>query len=131
MHEELKLNENFLIFLFHIGLGKEHEDYFLHYTQNHASVDAIGRPAFTLEYATQRFIQTVTNPSATRSESNLGMIAARQEAYVGINGPLAMLNAIPAQSGAVEGPDGQYVKRLVKYCRGCKKFFYTQHECNG
>ena len=32
MHEELRLNKNFLIFLFHTGLGKEHEDYFLHYT---------------------------------------------------------------------------------------------------
>ena len=56
MYEGLRLNENFLIFLFHTGLGKDHEDYFLHYTQNHAAVDDAGKPAFTLEYATQRFI---------------------------------------------------------------------------
>ena len=131
MHEELRLNENFLIFLFHTGLGKEHEDYFLHYTQNHASVDAVGKPAFSLEYATQRFIQTVTNPTATRGESNLGMIAARQEAYVGTSSALATLPTVPGQQGAVEGPDAQYVKKLVKYCRNCKRHFHTQHDCAG
>ena len=130
MHKELKLNENFLIFLFHIELRKKHEDYFLHYTQNYTFVNIIERPAFTLKYVTQRFIQIVINPSATRSEFNLGIIAARQKAYIEINEPLTMLNAILAQSRAVKKPDKQYVKRLVKYCRGCKKFFYTQHECN-
>ena len=131
MHEELRLNENFLIFLFHTGLGKEHEDYFLHYTQNHAPINASGRPAFTLEYATQRFIQTVTNPSATRGESSLGMVASRQEAYVGTKDPVAMLTTVPGQQGAVLGPDGQYVKKLVKYCQNCKRHFHVQHECTG
>ena len=133
MHEELKLNDNFLIFLFHTGLGKEHEDYFLHYTQHHIAIDpATGRPAFTLEYATQRFIQSVTNPSATRGESNMTMVAARSErpeAYVSAAGPVAMLNELPGQTGAVEGPDGQFMKKLVKYCRKCKRPFHTMHEC--
>lgn len=56
INERLRLNENLLIFLFHRGLGKEHEDYVLHYTQNHAAIDSDGKTAFTLEYAIQRFV---------------------------------------------------------------------------
>ena len=73
MSECLRLEENFLIFLFHRGLGNQHESYVTKYTQNHAAVDSDGKAAFTLEYAIQRFMQTVSNPWADRSESSLGM----------------------------------------------------------
>ena len=129
MHEELRLNENFLIFLFHTGLGKEHEDYFLHYTQNHSAIDAAGRPAWSLEYATQRFIQTVTNPSASRTESTLGMVATRPEAFVATTLPSGIHSTIGAQSGAVEGPNSVFVRRLVKFCAFCRKLYHTQYKC--
>ena len=116
MHEELKLNENFLIFLFHTDLEKKHKDYFLHYTQNHAFVNAVERPTFTLKYATQRFIQTVTNPSATRGEFNLKIIVSRQKAYIDTSESLTILSTIPSQSEAMKELDKQYIKRLMKYC---------------
>ena len=56
MYDQSALNESFLIFLFHRGLGKEHEDYVLQYTESHAAFDSEGRIAFTLDYAIQRFI---------------------------------------------------------------------------
>ena len=31
MHEELKLNKNFFIFLFYINLEKKYKNYFLYY----------------------------------------------------------------------------------------------------
>ena len=56
MYKELKLNENFLIFLFYTKLRKEYKNYFLHYTQNYAFVNIIKKSTFTLKYVTQRFI---------------------------------------------------------------------------
>lgn len=128
IHEELRLNDAYLIFLFHTGLGKEHEDYFLHYTQTHDAINVAGKFAFTLEYATQRFIQTVTNPSASRTESTLGLVAARPEAYAATNA--ADQTTQRPQPGAVEGPDAVYLRRLVKFCQHCQKIYHTHHECN-
>ena len=133
MHESLRLNENFLVFLFHAGLGKEHEDYFLHYSQNHGTVDEAGKASFTLEYATRRFIQTVTNASVTRSQSNSVMVATREstrEAYIATNGPVAYMTVIEGQDGAVEGPNAEYIQRLVKSCRHCHRLYHTEDECD-
>ena len=70
--ERLRLEENVLIFLFHRGLGEQHESYVRLYNWDHEPIKD-GKAAFTLEYAMHRFIQTVTNPSADRSESSLGI----------------------------------------------------------
>ena len=129
IHESLRLDENFLIFLFHTGLGKEHEDYVLHYTQNHTAIDVMGQPAFSLKYATQRFIQTVSNPSASRIESSLGTMVARPEASMATNGPVTFFSTIPSQPGAVEGPNAVFVRRLVKFCQHCQKLYHSQYEC--
>lgn len=56
IYERLKLNDNFLIFLFYTGLGKEYKNYFLYYIQKYIAIDTAGRSTFSLEYITQRFI---------------------------------------------------------------------------
>ena len=74
----LKLETNFLIFLFHSGLGKSYDAYFTHYIQEHKPMnDENTQPAYSLEYATQRFIQTLANPSSERQESNYAFAARR------------------------------------------------------
>ena len=128
IHEELRLNDAYLIFLFHTGLDKEHKDYFLHYTQTHNVVNVAGQFAFSLEYTTQRFIQTITNPSASRTESTLELVTAWPKAYVTTDA--ADLTTQRPQPRAVEGPDAVYIRRLVKFYRHYQKLYHTHHECN-
>lgn len=130
-HEVLRLIETFLVFLFHIGLGKEHTDYILHDNQKNTSVDALGQTA-SLEYATQRFIQTVTtHPSVSRTEPSLGMVATRGQpkTHVATTKPIALLTIVEPQNRAIEGLDGQHVQFLLKYCQHCKKHCNIQGDC--
>ena len=63
----LRLETNFLIFLFYTNLGKSNKAYFTYYIQNHKAINKENTlSAFSLEYATQRFIQTVTYSSSNR-----------------------------------------------------------------
>ena len=128
MSPYLKLETNFLIFLFHTGLGKAYDGYFTHYIQNHQPISETDatKPAHTLKYTTSRFIQTVTNPSSERTESNFAMLA---EAY-----PFTSASGSPVviepQNGAVPGPEAQTIQKLVKYCLHCKKYYHTKSECD-
>ena len=66
-----KLKTNFLIFLFHINLNKIYDDYFIHYIQNHKSINNINiEPAFSLKYTIRRFINIVINSSFEREKFN-------------------------------------------------------------
>ena len=56
-----QLQPNFLIYLFHTGLGEEYQDYFTAYTQTHEAIKD-DKPAYSLEYAMTRFLRTVRNP---------------------------------------------------------------------
>ena len=85
IYKKLRLNDVYLIFLFHIELDKEYENYFLYYTQTHDIINAVEKFVFTLEYVTQRFIQTVINSSISRIESILELIIIRSKAYAVMN----------------------------------------------
>ncbi len=61
---------NFLIFLFHTGLGIEYQDYFTTYTQTHEAIKD-DEPAYSLDYAITRFLRTVRNPTSARHESTI------------------------------------------------------------
>ncbi len=93
IYKELRLNENFLIFLFYIGLDKAYKDYFLYYTQIHIAVNVLGNLAFSLKYATQRFIQIIINSSASRTKSILEMIISRSKVYMIINDAKTIISA--------------------------------------
>lgn len=119
MSAYLRLETNYLIFLFHTGLGKAYEGYFTHYIQTHSPMSETDatKPAHSFEYATRRFTQTVTNPSTNREESNLAMAATYTPATAGPAIP------IENQNGAVPGPDAQLVQKLVKYCTHCRMHY--------
>lgn len=128
-----KLETNFLTFLFHTGLGKTYDAYFTHYIQNHKPMnDANTEAAFSLEYATSRFIQTVTNPSSKRTESNYTFAAHRQnqnqrQRPAAGSGSVTTVNP---QKGAVPGSNSRIIQKLIKYCTHCKKHYHTKDECD-
>ena len=67
----LKLKTNFLIFLFHIGLSKIYDDYFIYYIQNHKSINNVNiEPTFSLKYVIRRFINIVINSFSEREKFN-------------------------------------------------------------
>ena len=62
MSSHLKLKPNFLIFLFHIDLNKTYDVYFIHYIQNHKSINDINiESTFSLKHIIRRFINIVIN----------------------------------------------------------------------
>ena len=66
-----KLKINFLIFLFHIDLNKTYDDYFIHYIQNHISINNVNiESTFSLKYVIRRFINIVINSFFKREEFN-------------------------------------------------------------
>ena len=132
MSPALKLETNFLIFLFHTGLGKSNEAYFTHYIQNHKAMNEENTlPAFSLEYATQRFIQTVACPSSDRQESSYAFAAGRNPKELALR-PRggAQFTVVDPQKGAVPGPNSRTIQKLVKYCTHCKKMYHTKEECD-
>ena len=119
----LKLETNFLTFLFHTGLGKGYDAYFTHYTQNHKPMNEENNaPAQTLEYATSRFIKTFATPSSQREESIFAIAASFPY------GSKSEITVDP-QPGALPGPDSQVIRKLVNYCTHCKKTYHTKLEC--
>ena len=129
MAPNLCLETNFLIFLFHTGLGREYEQYFTHYSQTHDPMSADNdKPAFSLEYAVTRFIQTVQNPSASRDRSSQAF-AAHQPQRQSRGGGGAVHVSEHDQKGAVAGKHSRLISRLVKRCTHCNKDFHTESEC--
>ena len=128
MSPYLKLETNFLIFLFYTGLSKAYDSYFTYYIQNHQPMSETNtiKPAYTLKYTTSRFIQTVTNPSSERTESNFAMLA---EAYPFTSASRSPV-VIELQNGAVPSLEAQIIQKLVKYYLYCKKYYYIKAECD-
>ena len=54
VHPVLLPPASYLIFLFYTGLGKDHQQYFTSYTQDHQSIEG-DEIAYTLDYTTNRF----------------------------------------------------------------------------
>ena len=126
INPKLQLETNYLIFLFHTGLGKEYQDYFTTYTQTHEAM-ADNKAAYTLEYAITRFLQTVRNPTVTRDENSYAFAAQRRpEAYAAP----ADLVILPAQPNAVPGPNARTIQKLVNWCTHCKKPYHTTANCD-
>ena len=121
----LKLETNFLIFLFHTGLGKAYNTYFTHYTRTHKPNNEDNtEPAYSFEYATNRFIQTpVNHPSSCQELTGYAFAATPTT-------PFNTLTLDP-QKGSVPGPDSRMQERRVKWCTTCKKAYHTKVECDG
>ena len=73
-----KLKTNFLIFLFYIDLNKVYDDYFIHYIQNHKSINDVNiESTFSLKYVIRRFINIVINFFFEREKFNYVFFAQR------------------------------------------------------
>ena len=73
-----KLKINFFIFLFYIDLSKVYGDYFIHYIQNHKSINDVNiESTFSLKYAIRRFINIVINFFFEREKFNYVFFAQR------------------------------------------------------
>ena len=74
----LKLKINFFIFLFHIGLSKIYDDYFIHYIQNYKSINNVNiESTFSLKYIIRHFINIVINSFSEREKFNYIFFAQR------------------------------------------------------
>ena len=126
IHSKCHMNTNFLIYRFHTGLGREYQDYFTTYTQAHEAIQD-DKVAYTLEYAINRFLQTVRNPTVTRDENSYAFAAQhRPEAYAAP----ADLIILPAQPNAVPGPNARTIQKLVHWCTHCKKPYHNTANCD-
>ena len=141
----LKLETNFLIFLFHTGLGKPHNQYYTNYTQTHAplkdkldpndATKVVGQEAaYSLEYATNRFLQTVKNPPSNRDDASTAYASESVEAYLAgqFPGPKpgTTLKTLAPQAEAIDGPEGRWTQKLVKFCTICRKEYHIASECH-
>ena len=117
INPKLQLETNFLIFLFHTGLGNEYQDYFTTCTQMHEAIKD-NEPAYSLEHAITRFLRTVRNPTSGRNESTFAFA-----------GPADVL-ILPAQANAVPGPNARTIQKLVNWCTYCEKPYHTAASCN-
>ena len=124
----LQLPTAYQIFLFHTGLGKEHQDYFTHYSQTHDSVKGEKQVAYSLEYATTRFLQTVRNPTSTRDENTYAFAAQRRSEAYAVPADIVIL---PPQPDVVPGPNARTIQKLISWCTRCQKAYHTITNCNG
>ena len=139
-----KLETNFLIFLFYTGLGKAQNQYYTNYTQTYTplkdkldpdnATKVVGQEAaYSLEYATNRFLQTVKNPSSNRDDASTAYASESVEAYLAgqFPGPKpgATLKTLAPQAEAVDGPEGRWTQKLVKFCTICRKEYHIASEC--
>ena len=115
MLSHFKLKINFFIFLFYIDLNKIYDDYFIHYIQNHKSMNDVNiESTFSLKYAIRRFINTVINSFFKCEKFNYAFFAQRffyrfviffsEQRYIIIN----------SQKDAVKDFDGRQVLRFIK-----------------
>ena len=111
----LKLKINFFIFLFHIDLNKIYDDYFIHYIQNHKSINDINiEPTFSLKYVIRRFINIVINSFSECEKFNYVFFAQRflyrliiffsKQRYIIIN----------SQKGVIKDLNDRQVLKLIK-----------------
>ncbi|MCJ1471243.1 hypothetical protein MMC07_009891, partial [Pseudocyphellaria aurata] len=122
---KLKLDENWLIYLFLSNLGSEHSAYFETYAQEHDPFDDDGNAKYTLSSAMHHFQNTVKNPSS-KSASGIENVSV---ALVAANTPV---HQTTIQEGAQVGTNNAHVltlQKTVKYCTFCKRDYYTENEC--
>lgn len=120
---KLKLDENWLIYLFLSNLGPEHASYFETYAQEHDPFDDNGNAKFTLSSAMHHFQNTIRNPSSktTLDRESVALVAANMPAQQSI-----------VQDGAQIGTSNSRVltiQKTIKYCTHCKRDFHTKNEC--
>ena len=125
---KLQLEPNFLIFLFHAGLGKEYQDYLTTYTQTH---DVIGddKLANPLEDAITQFQQTVRNLAPAWYQDTRTFAAHSSRRLETFAGPDDLIT-LPAQRNVVPGPNACTIQKLVDWCTHCKKPYHTTASCN-
>ena len=86
--------------------------------------------AFSLQYATNRFIQTI-NPASEREESSFAFAAQRNTG----RGTTTAASSSGSKSATVtviaqSGPHSQNIQKLIKYCTNCKKHYHVRAECD-
>ena len=125
---KFQLQPNFLIYLFHTGLGQEYQDYVTTYTQRHEAIND-DKPAYSLEYAMTRFLRTVGNPKSAKDGSAFASAADSSRRPKAFAGPLDLV-VLPAQANAVPGPNARTIQKLVNWCNHCEKPYHTSASCN-
>ena len=110
-----KLKINFFIFLFYIDLSKVYDDYFIHYIQNHKSMNNVNiESVFSLKYAIRRFINIVINSFFEREKFNYVFFVQRL-----FYRPAAFFSEqryiiIDSQKDVIKGFDDRQVLRFIK-----------------
>ena len=131
MLSHFKLKINFLIFLFHIDLNKIYNNYFIHYIQNHKSINDINiESTFLLKYVIRRFINIVINFFSEREKFNYIFFTQRLSHRFVISFLKQRYIIIDSQKDAVKGFDDYQVLRFIKWCIHCKTTFYIKIECD-
>lgn len=120
---KLRLDENWLIYLFLSNLGPEHSSYFETYAQEHDPFTEDGEAKFTLSSTMHHFQNTVKNPSSKpiSDKATVTLIAANMPAHQST-----------VQDGAQIGTSHSRVltlQKTVKYCTFCKRDYHTENEC--
>ncbi len=114
----MKLDENWLIYRFHINLGSQHSGYFERYSQEHNPFDDEGNTKHTLSSAMQHFQNTVRNPSSLEKLviSMAAVPIMPNAAFISLNQPN---NLTKIQPGAQPGTSKVRIitlRKTVKYC---------------
>ena len=132
---KFKLDKNFLIYRFQSNLGSDHASYFERYAQEHDPFTEDGDTKYTLSSAMQHFRNTVKNPSARHSSSQIGTVALTAQtprpsvSYLAPNQPLVQRTI---QNGVKPGVNQRVlrVEKTVKYCTYCQRDYHTEDECH-
>ena len=134
MSTALKLETNLVIYLFHRGLGRKHDAYFTNYTQTHEALkdkeNGTGQePAFTLEYATNRFLNTVRNPTLGTGQSFAAQTYLAHDRHPGPKANALVVTVAPQAVAVDDTPDSQWIRKLVRYCTNCRRNYHSSSEC--
>lgn len=130
----MKLDENWLIYLFHTNLGAEFNSYFERYFQDHDPFSELGEAKHSLSSAMQHISNTACNPSSETlvSKPGSGIINshASSVSFVASN-----LSASQTSIQAGAKPDTNQARvvtlsKTVKYCSSCKRDYHTETECH-
>ena len=131
MSSHLKLKINFFIFLFYIDLSKVYDDYFIHYIQNHKSMNDINiEPTFSLKYIIRRFINIVINFFSECEKFNYVFFIQRLFYRPATFFSKQRYIIIDFQKDVVKDLDDRQVLRLIKWYTHYKIIFYIKTECD-
>ena len=123
-----------MIYYFQSNLGSDHASYFERYTQEYDFFTEDGNTKYTLSPAIHHFRNTVKNPSARYSFSQIGtvaLIAQTPRLSVSYLVPNELLVQQTIQNGVRPGVNQRVlrVEKTVKYYTYCQRDYHTEDKC--